>query len=92
MEEFNGVPDDRIVPGSVVQIIENHGRVGWIGAFVLVEEVKTWGVIGFVNCLGETHESPPKCAYIRLKWLEIEFVGQAPLITPDIKEGPLSNA
>jgi hypothetical protein len=35
-------------PGDVFQINEKHGRAGWIGAFVLAEDIKSFGIMGFV--------------------------------------------
>lgn len=66
------------VAGDVFQITEAHGRQGWIGAFVLATEIKTWGIQGFVVHV-QTHDEQSK-AYIRLKWEEIEYIGHAVLI------------
>jgi hypothetical protein len=68
--------------GDVFQIIEKHGRKGWIGAFVLATEIKSWGIQGYVAHI-KTHDEQQQ-AYIRLKWDEIEFVGHAPLIPADV--------
>jgi hypothetical protein len=75
--------------GSVVQINEHHdpgdgSRMGWVGAFVLVTELKGWGVMGFVHHV-DTHDKSAN-AYIRLKWEHIEFVGQATLVPQGIHE------
>ena len=70
-------------PGDVVQINEVHGRGGWIGAFVMVEEVKAWGIQGFVHHI-ETHDNHGRM-YIRLKWEEIEFIGKAALVPVDVR-------
>ena len=74
------------VVGDVFQIIEAHGRKGWIGAFVLATEIKPWGIQGFVACIKDHHEQTS--AYIRLKWEELHFVGHALLIpqSSDIEE------
>ena len=64
--------------GDVFQITEAHGRSGWIGAFVLATEIKSWGIQGFVANV-DTHDEQ-KQAYIRLKWDEIEYIGHAPLV------------
>lgn len=64
-------------PWDVFQINEKHGRPGWIGAFVMAEEIREWGIVGFVAHV-ETHEKQAK-AYIRLKYEEIDFIGSAPL-------------
>ncbi len=78
-------PDERIKVGSVVQINEKHGRLGWMGAFLLVTELKSWGVMGFVHVIN-THEDPPGFAYIRLKFEEVDYIGQA-LLVPDESDG-----
>jgi hypothetical protein len=64
--------------GDVFQITEQHGRGGWIGAFVLATEIKSWGIQGFVACI-KNHEEQTS-AYIRLRWDEIAYVGHAPLV------------
>ena len=67
--------------GDVFQILPIHGRAGWIGAFVTATEIRSWGVIGFVFSLG-THEQSGR-AYIRLKWEELAYIGQAVLMPQD---------
>ena len=65
--------------GDVFQIVNMpEGRRGWIGAFVLVTEPKSFGFQGFVHCLRE-HDSY-SAAYIRLRWDQVERVGRAVLI------------
>lgn len=71
-------------PGDVFQIIEKHGRKGWIGTFVLATEIKDWGIQGFVSNI-VTHDEQAH-AYIRLKWDEIEFVGRAPLMAVSLSD------
>ena len=70
--------------GDVFQINETHGRAGWVGAFVLVTEVKTWGIQGFVPVIETHHEQ--RRAFIRLKWSEIDFIGAAKLVPQEEKE------
>lgn len=70
--------------GDVFQIVESHGRAGWIGAFVLATEIRDWGIIGFVAHVA-THDEQNH-AYIRLPWQEIEHVGRAPLVPGDGEE------
>jgi hypothetical protein len=72
---------DEVKAGDVVQILDVHGREGWVGAFVLVTEVKEWGVQGFVHVV-QTHESCAS-AYIRLIWDHIEWIGPAEMVKPD---------
>lgn len=69
---------EKVVPGDVVQINEHHGRIGWIGCFVLVTEVHHWGIQGFVAAPAASHEAQGKY-YIRLTWKEIDYVGKAAL-------------
>lgn len=68
--------------GDVFQITEVHGRDGWIGAFVLATEIKSFGIQGFVSHIVD-HNTQTQ-AYIRLSWDEIAFIGHTHLI-PDNK-------
>ena len=72
-------------PGDVFQITEAHGRNGWIGSFVLAEEIRPWGIQGFVVAL-KTHDTQER-AYIRLKWSEIEYIGRAALVPAPSADG-----
>jgi hypothetical protein len=71
--------------GDVFQINERHGRAGWIGAFLLATEIKSWGVMGFVSTI-ETHDQQRR-AYIRLKWDELDYIGHTNLRPADEVEG-----
>ena len=62
--------------GDVFQITPEHGRKGWIGAFVLATEIKKWGIQGFVVHV-ESHDEQRQ-AFIRLPWSEVNYVGHAP--------------
>jgi len=64
--------------GDVFQIVEAHGRHGWIGAFVMADEIRTWGIQGYVHNI-VTHEEH-STIWIRLKWEEIEYIGRAVLV------------
>lgn len=77
-----------IPAGSVFQINEHHGvrggRDGWVGAFVMAEEIKAWGIQGYVpHVQSHGHQSR---AYIRLEWNDIDYVGRAPLVLADAAE------
>lgn len=59
-----------IKKNSVVQINEK-GAEGWIGCFVQVSEVKSWGIQGWVQVpLGGA-------AFIRLTWDHFDYIGEA---------------
>jgi hypothetical protein len=70
--------------GSVVQIHPTLCGPLFQGCFLLVTEVKTWGVQGFF-AIPKNREEPPGEAYFRAKWEEIEYVGLAPWV-PDREE------
>lgn len=77
------------VPGDVFQINERHdpgdgSRMGWVGAFVLATEIRSWGIQGFVHGIA-THATRAD-AYIRLKWDEIDHIGRAALIPQSLAE------
>lgn len=74
--------DKRVRRGSVVQITEAHGRAGWVGAFLMVKEVKRFGVMGFVAHIA-THDEQQR-AYVRLPWDHVEYIGEAPLVPQDL--------
>lgn len=66
--------DDRIIENAIVQVNEK-GQEGWIGCLVQVSEIKEWGVQGWVQIPASGQ------AYIRLKWDEVDYIGQAVMIT-----------
>jgi len=70
--------------GDVFQINENHGRQGWIGAFVMATEIKTWGIQGFVVHI-KTHDKQSR-AFIRLKWEELDYIGHSNFVPADCIE------
>lgn len=67
--------NNQIQENSVVQVNENGGE-GWIGCLVQVSEVKAWGIQGWVKIPMQGE------AYIRLKWNQVEFIGNAVLMPP----------
>ncbi len=77
-DEIESTPVNRYEVGAVFQINEKHARNGWVGAFVLATEIKSWGIQGFVSQI-ETHDQQNH-AYIRLKWEELDYIGNAPLV------------
>ena|ERR1700760_2643000 len=81
-----GVTQERIPQkGDVYQINEKHGRAGWVGAFVLAIDIRSWGVLGFVHLI-KTHEQN-ESAFIRLEWNHIDYVGKAALVPEATEEG-----
>jgi hypothetical protein len=73
--------------GQVVQINpECKVNPMFGGCMMIVTELKGWGVMGFVQALGEDMKVGGR-AYIRLKWEEIEWVGTAPWVPADEIEG-----
>lgn len=65
--------EELINTGSVVQINES-GQQGWVGCYVTVTELKTWGIQGFVQIPMQEGQ-----AYIRLKTGEYDYIGEAAL-------------
>lgn len=67
-----------IKENSVIQVNE-HGPEEWIGCLLIVDEVKSWGVLARLKI-------PVKgTAYMRLQNEHIEVIGQAVMI-PQIEE------
>ncbi len=68
-----------LVPGDIVQITDE--RPGLVGALLLVEEVKGWGVQGFIHHVASFDESTR--IYLRLEHGRFERIGHAVLIPAD---------
>ena len=64
--------DGQVQVGSVVQIDPAHDEL-FGGHFLIVTEIKEWGVQGYVKPL----ELGNKVAYYRVKWEAITYIGQA---------------
>lgn len=69
---------DALAPGDLFQINEHHGRAGWVGCIVMSKEIHPWGIIAFVSWPDE-HDKQTR-AFIRLDWIDVEYVGRAFLI------------
>ena len=67
-----------VARGDVVQIVDET-RKGLLGAFVLVTEVKSWGVQGFVHAVQSFDDAAQ--IYLRLNWEQFEKVGTAVLVS-----------
>lgn len=64
--------------GDVMQIApECKTNLAFSGCMLTVTEVKTWGVTGYVQALGENRTVSGGQAYIRIKWEELAYVGHA---------------
>ncbi len=70
-----------IKEGWVVQLNPESLRVNpmFAGCFLTVTEVKSWGVQGYVQALGENGKMGGQ-AYYRAKFDEFEIVGVSPWI------------
>jgi hypothetical protein len=64
--------DVRIMVGSVVQIDPAHDDV-FGGSFLVVTEMKTWGVMGYVTIPGKDGGA----AYRRVAFDKVIYIGQA---------------
>lgn len=73
--------DIGLSPGDIVQINEQE-RPGLIGALLLVEEVRAWGVQGFVHHVNTFNEATR--IYLRLNRNQFERVGRAVLVPSDL--------
>lgn len=69
-------------PGDIVQIVQE--RPGLVGALLLVEEVKPWGVQGFVHHVESFEESTR--IYLRLTWEAVERIGAAVIVPGDLAD------
>lgn len=61
--------------GDVVQLNPDKVRGTFAGCFAQVEDPKPWGMQGWVAVVGGA--DPPRRAYVRATWDQMEFVGCA---------------
>lgn len=67
-----------VIPGDVVQLDPTQtDNTAFAGCFLTVEEVKTWGIQGFVQALGESRDSIGSRAYYRAEWGTFMKIGKA---------------
>lgn len=70
--------DEPISPGDVVQLGPNTNNKAFEFCFLVVTDLKDWGVQGYVQPIGEKNGQPAVGqAYYRARWDEFEFVGRA---------------
>lgn len=73
---MNEVERMRVMPGAVVQIEpgydDRNGHRWFGGCFMVVTEVRSWGVQGYVTVPGEDGD-----AYYRVPWENVEYIGEA---------------
>lgn len=62
--------------GDVVQIAPECSNPMFGCCFLTVTEIKSWGVQGYVQGLGEDGKIGGQ-AYMRLKWEEFEYAGKS---------------
>ncbi|MFA5608500.1 MAG: hypothetical protein WDA07_15245 [Leucobacter sp.] len=67
-------------PGDIVQITDE--RPGLLGALLMVEEVKPWGVQGFIHHVTSFEESTR--IYLRLEHGRFERIGAAVMVPADV--------
>lgn len=58
---------------STIQVNEN-GNVDWIGCLLQVDEVKSWGVLAYVNMPYKSN------VYVRIKFGHFDIIGSAVMI------------
>lgn len=66
--------------GDIVQITDE--RPGLVGALLMVEEVKAWGVQGFIHHVKSFEES--QRIYLRLPYGTFELIGSAIMVPADV--------
>ena len=76
----------KIKIGSVVQVSPDKQKDGFFpGCFMLVTEVNSWGVQGFV-AIPEKRGVMPNEAFFRAKFDEVELIGDAVFVPESLLE------
>lgn len=78
---------EELAPGDVVQIghvgPDGPANPGFSGCFMLVSEVRSWGVVGFV-AMPQDREGPPARAYYRETHANLTRIGRAAFVPEDL--------
>lgn len=65
-----------VVAGDVVQLSPEHtGNRAFAGCFMVVTDVYSWGVQGYVPDLGKSQNEEGGLAYYRAEWATVEPTG-----------------
>jgi hypothetical protein len=72
-------PDNRVIPGSVVQINERASAPCYVGCLLLVSKVLPWGIQGLIAVPREM-EAPAAEIWLRPTWDAIEYIGEAVMV------------
>ena len=69
--------------GTIVQITDRDHH--WFPCLIIVDEVKSWGVKGYITYPVSNDGNPNNSAWIRLSNGEFKEVGEAKLVIPEGK-------
>lgn len=71
------IDTDLVTPGDVFQISPDFSiNQAFACCMMSVTEVYDWGVQGYVFALGPNRGTRGGCAFIRVKWDQIAYVGK----------------
>lgn len=73
----------QLVKGDIVQFNYRTKNPMFIKALAVIDEVKSWGAIVFVNCLDKGK------VYYRASFAEIDFIGKSSLNSQNINLPPV---
>lgn len=76
MEKYTASHFNTGVPW-VFQILETYPDKGYIGAFIVMDEWKPWGIQGCIHHVKSREEA--QVIPLRVEWEHLELVGSAPL-------------
>ena len=74
--------------GDIVQVNPEYENKAFAGCFLMVEEIKNWGIMGFVNVPQKREELPAR-AYIRIPFDQVEYIGKASWVPTDVLKNEL---
>jgi hypothetical protein len=72
MNEPANNPERVLRKGEIVQLNPEFAAPMFAGCFMVIEEVRPWGAIGYVQALGENNEPGGQAPY-RAAWKEMEI-------------------
>ena len=69
--------------GSVVQLLKTCKNKAFIGCLMVVEHIKPWGVVGYIQGVGADRDTPGDQYPYRAEYNEIFRIGGVPALLPE---------
>lgn len=70
----------KLQKGSVVQLAPWCGNKAFAACLMIVDEVKSFGAVGYIQAIGENRHTQGGQAFYRAPWEEMLYIGEAAFV------------